>query len=415
MEYINIKEAAERWGVTPRRVQELCARGDVDGAVHFGRAWMIPKDTAKPRDKRTKTAKEDGRKQLSAMPMPKKTPLLIYTDLYSIPGTADSVVEALADQPEAAKILHSQFEYNRGNIDAMYEDVQHFLKAHSGFNAVIGAGIQLAMCAMWNGDVALWRQAKQHAYSAPCANEAEREVLSFWLASIDSSIFDAREFPEWFKTGNFEYMHPDTYPSARIFYARYLLICAHMLAKGELTLRDVEGLGLMRTLPYIIEPMISQSVIEQTLLPQIYLRLMAAVAYHDLGENEKAIPHIDRAIELCLPDGFYCPLVLYRRELDTLLDDRLLLVGEDALKKVKELHKRMITGWTKVHNTLLERNNSISLTAREREVAKLAAFGLGNAEIAARLHIELSSVKRYIFSAMNKVGAEKRSELGLYI
>ena len=52
--YMKIDAAAERWEVTPRRVQALCAAGRINGAVRFGRDWMIPKDAEKPMDARKK-------------------------------------------------------------------------------------------------------------------------------------------------------------------------------------------------------------------------------------------------------------------------------------------------------------------------------------------------------------------------
>lgn len=58
MEYISIAEAAEKWGVTPRRVQVLCAQDRIPGLTKFGKAWAIPKDAEKPEDARkTKSGK----------------------------------------------------------------------------------------------------------------------------------------------------------------------------------------------------------------------------------------------------------------------------------------------------------------------------------------------------------------------
>jgi len=51
--YISVKEAAERWDISPRQVQKLCNEGRVDGAVQFVTVWAIPKDAPKP----TRTAK----------------------------------------------------------------------------------------------------------------------------------------------------------------------------------------------------------------------------------------------------------------------------------------------------------------------------------------------------------------------
>jgi len=57
MEYMTIKEAAEKWELSIRRVQKICNEGVVEGVVKFGHAWAIPKDAKKPIDKRIKTGK----------------------------------------------------------------------------------------------------------------------------------------------------------------------------------------------------------------------------------------------------------------------------------------------------------------------------------------------------------------------
>lgn len=57
MEYITAKEAADKWGISARRVQVLCEQNRVNGAVRLGWAWAIPRDTKKPHDKRTKEYK----------------------------------------------------------------------------------------------------------------------------------------------------------------------------------------------------------------------------------------------------------------------------------------------------------------------------------------------------------------------
>ena len=58
MEYMTLKEAGEKWGVTPRRVNYYCAGGRIHGAVKMATIWLIPKDAEKPVDMRTKQGKE---------------------------------------------------------------------------------------------------------------------------------------------------------------------------------------------------------------------------------------------------------------------------------------------------------------------------------------------------------------------
>ena len=48
MDYMTLKEAAEKWGVTPRRVNYYCAAGRIPGAVKMAGVWLIPKNAEKP-------------------------------------------------------------------------------------------------------------------------------------------------------------------------------------------------------------------------------------------------------------------------------------------------------------------------------------------------------------------------------
>ena len=58
MDYMTLKEASEKWGVTPRRVNYYCAAGRIPGAVKMATIWLIPKDAEKPIDGRMKKSKE---------------------------------------------------------------------------------------------------------------------------------------------------------------------------------------------------------------------------------------------------------------------------------------------------------------------------------------------------------------------
>lgn len=49
---MTVKQAAERWGISERRVRILCAEGRIPGAFQEGRGWKIPSDADKPADGR---------------------------------------------------------------------------------------------------------------------------------------------------------------------------------------------------------------------------------------------------------------------------------------------------------------------------------------------------------------------------
>ena len=48
MGIMTVKEAAQKWGVTPRRVGEYIRSERIKGAYKIGAAWVMPDDTQKP-------------------------------------------------------------------------------------------------------------------------------------------------------------------------------------------------------------------------------------------------------------------------------------------------------------------------------------------------------------------------------
>ena len=249
-------------------------------------------------------------------PLIRKAPFLDMTDLYTVPGSAQSVIDSLAVHPEAQRLFEAEIAYSRGDVEKVFEHSSYFLEHHSGMYAVVSAGMLLA---------------------------------------------------------------------------------------------------LMKNIPYITEPLIAQAVAAKTVIPEIYLRLLCAVAYHQTGDEETAIKHIDKAVALALPDKLLGILAEHRRQLDYLLDDRLRIADEEAYHDYLNLHKTLLKGWTRLHNSVLKRNVSAELTVRERQIARFAVYGCSNLEISKRLKISEASAKKALYDAMNKTGVNKRKELGAFV
>ena len=57
MKYLSTLEAAEKWGVSPRRVGVLCNENRIPGAQRAGCRWIIPENAEKPKDARIKSGK----------------------------------------------------------------------------------------------------------------------------------------------------------------------------------------------------------------------------------------------------------------------------------------------------------------------------------------------------------------------
>ena len=63
MGYITASQAAERWHISQRRVQVLCAQGRIPGVFKLGENWAIPENIEKPEDNRKKRTNEENEKK----------------------------------------------------------------------------------------------------------------------------------------------------------------------------------------------------------------------------------------------------------------------------------------------------------------------------------------------------------------
>lgn len=52
MDYMTLKEASEKWGVSSRQINYYCTDGSIPGAVKMAGVWLIPKEAEKPKDRR---------------------------------------------------------------------------------------------------------------------------------------------------------------------------------------------------------------------------------------------------------------------------------------------------------------------------------------------------------------------------
>ncbi|QZY54405.1 Fic family protein [Crassaminicella profunda] len=53
MKYLTIKEVAQNWNISERRIRTLCSDGRIEGAKRMGWMWSIPANALKPIDART--------------------------------------------------------------------------------------------------------------------------------------------------------------------------------------------------------------------------------------------------------------------------------------------------------------------------------------------------------------------------
>ena len=407
MNYITAKQAAELWGITPRRVQDMCRNGDIKGVVRHGREWLIPKTAKKP---------SGSNKESTEITEPIPENNNVYSgivDLYHEAGKADKIAEMLAQNPFSHDIFVSQLAFYRGDfkksaeLALKYADENETNVAHR-----IAVGTQLLLCSFYSSDGKLWNRGKAYMQNTVCKNQVEQNARDFWLAAGMSTLSDATYFPEWFRRGDFSRLPPSALAPASYNYVKFLYLNSKACADHG----DHESAReIIRAIPMVAEPLIGYVSAQKCIIIEIYLRLACALAYHIDGADSLAIPHIDKALDLAVPDRLYTPLAEYRRRFGFLMDERILERYEKHLPEIKRVSKSLVDGWIALHNSILGKQVSSTLSTREWQTAQLAAYGLTNKEIADRLGVTVNAVKQSLRLAMDKTGAESRSDLSKFL
>ena len=69
MKFITSQEASLRWGITTRRIQQMCKNGEIKGAKKEGKFWMIPENTECPTNVTDKVVNTQKGKKKKPLPI----------------------------------------------------------------------------------------------------------------------------------------------------------------------------------------------------------------------------------------------------------------------------------------------------------------------------------------------------------
>lgn len=407
---MTVQQAAEKWGVSVRYVQAMCKNGKIPDVQKFGLNWMLPDEAQKPLDGRMKSARQQGPTS-PRITLPIKTPFPLMSRLYSTPGGLDQCRVALSGQPELADLLEAWVLHAQGEAEKAVQLAQPLMDVPMDFYAAISVGHILCACAMWLNDTKLFSAARKHILCARCTSNKEEQMRELWLQATEMVPNGDETFLKWFENGSFDLLPQDSMPAAWFHYVKHLSWIAKAVARKEVDLPGVQGMGMYRSFLYIAEPLVVQVRRDGSVLAEMCMSLLCADAWYCLEDLGNTIRHLDRAIDLALADRLFGTLAEFKGIFSELLHERLMLKDASAANEVDKLYKKMMRSWTELPgNTVSSR-----LSDRENQVAQFAALGMSNAEIAQKLNISVHSVKALITSVMNKLGIHTRREIPPYI
>ena len=395
--YLSIRETAEKWGVSERRINQYCAEGRIPGAERFGGSWAIPADAQKPGDPRKQN-------QQAAPPKPKKAPELFpgFMPLMNTPFAPGRCMQTIGNLKAGPKkdIALAEYHYFTGQAEKAMRETEGYLTAADG-------GIRLSACwifaysCLTMGRIDHARRALHEIKSTLAAGgEAAPPVRAMEaFVAFAAAVLLHLPLPEEMPTAK-EFL-PLLPPGVRAFalyvQAHYLYLKADYAKSAGM----VEATLAMGADAYPI--------------PAIYLHLVAVMDYMSLKETEKAQAHLLTAWEIARPDDLIKAFGEHHGLLGAMLEAAIKPNWPEDFKRIIDITYRFSSGWRRVHNPITGHDVADDLTTTEFAVCMLAARDWNNSDIADHLHISVVTVKRHLSVAMKKLGVARRGDLQKYM
>lgn len=398
--YLSIREAAEKWGVSERRINQYCAEGRIPGAQRIGKAWAIPADAQKPGDPRRtqRQVKSDPAETAHSGLLDHKNLMPLMNTAFS-PGHCREAVEAMPAGPRR-DIALAEYHYFSGRPEKAAKEAEVYLTSPD-------MGARLSACLLY-------------AYANLSIGEIQR--ARFALGELNASLTAAGEQSPQFR-------------AAAAFVASAGAVLLHLPLPEEMPETErflpqlppgIRAFALYVQAHYLYlkeEYEHSAGLVEATLamgaahypIPAIYLHLVAVMDYMSLKQPDRAETHLLTAWEIAQPDDLIEGFGEHHGLLGAMLEAVIKPKWPKDFKRIIDITYRFSSGWRRVHNPITGHDVADDLTTTEFAMAMLAARGWTNQEIAEHLHISANTVKSHISEAMRKLHVGTRKELKQYM
>lgn len=397
MEYITVREAAEKWDISERLVQKYCAQGRIPGAKKFGVSWEIPAETDKPGDPR-KTMNNKGVQQ----PVKKQDSFQGLMPLMNTafkPGTCMDTIRAMDDGPKK-QIAIAEYYYFSGHPEEAVRKAEKYLDCPD-------TGFRLSACLIYGyaslplGQIAHARHAlSELKKTLATSTDAPPQIQAIEaFVATAASVLLHLPLPEGLPPVR-EYL-PLLPEGIRVF---GLYVQAHYIyLQGEYgkSIGMVEAALAMQTAVYPI--------------PAIYIHLVAVMDYMSLRQPEKAREHLLAAWNLARPDDLIEGFGEHHGLLGGMLEAVIKKEWPEDFRRIIAITYQFSSGWRKIHNPYTGHDVADNLTTTEFVTAMLAARGWTNQEIAAHLNVSVNTVKGCVSTVLQKLNISHRQELKQYM
>jgi len=387
MDSISVREAAEKWGISMRRVQILCDGGRIPGATRFGRTWLLPANVQKPANPRQDKGAE---RQLLL------TALLSYVAAIAIPmpkDNPDAILSTITDE-RVRRHYEAELAYLRGDFQT---SIQCYQQTHGDDIARVCAGLLAIPATAALGQYDTYLKIEKF-YKTRIKNSPNDAVTRFEEICLASAAISARSpdlIPEWIAAGDFSGIPPALLLDAVYMRAMYLYYCKRYDA----------ALGVLETALALYPPERAGTNIS------IYARLLHAASHYALGHVAEAERLLMETMNLCLPHRFITPFIEMVAHFGGLVKKCILRDYPEYYDVYMSQKQWMYKNWKSFRGHFTTEKVADILSAQELRIARLAARRVSYANIAKQVDLSPASVKETLHTICQKLAIPDKSGL----
>ena len=384
--------------------------------------WFLEPDRALPYLEKARELIDGRSKVISSV-------TCFYTEVYGPlflflqePGTADQIGEklermmdlydSLLDGVSRCDLLYyGQLAFYRSE----FEKAQRFLLKAEGSAKKCGNVVDQicvaeykARLAIHLSDPVMWNQA--FTFICGMQNHEDRvirEIAACIKSKIQMSVGLMSGVPRWIQNGKFGAISDEgqyhlvedrvthvAFPLVWLTYTEYLLYNADFY-------RVINSVDIAAKLYGLNWMMLYDS----------YLWLYKASAWCEIGDQERTVRYLREAVKRLAPDRLW----LFGAEFFPALGENLIPVieplGEVSVDGYRKFSREYPLKLEVIRKVMSESVFKEPLTEKEQAVARLAALGNKNEEIAAQLFISQNTVKYHLANIYKKLDIKNRVEL----